>query len=40
MKGLCHTCYMSNVEINICKGMIKCNTCFNKEKCIEEDEIK
>ncbi len=37
MKGLCHICFVSNVEINLCKGTPKCNVCFNNEKCEDED---
>lgn len=38
MKGLCHVCLTSNVELNICKGIAKCNVCFNNESCMDEDE--
>jgi hypothetical protein len=37
MKGLCHKCLTSNVELNLCNGVPKCNVCFNSERCEDEN---
>jgi hypothetical protein len=39
MKGLCHECMSSNVELNLYKGTPKCNVCFNNGRC-EDESIK
>ena len=32
MKGLCQSCYSSNVEISLCKGQAECDNCKNPKK--------
>ncbi len=32
MKGLCQSCYSSNVEISLCKGQAVCDNCKNPKK--------
>lgn len=36
MKGLCHVCFVSNVELTFCKGIMKCLNCYEAEKCKEK----
>jgi hypothetical protein len=36
MKGLCHICFASNVELTLCKGIMKCFACYEAEKCKED----
>ena len=36
MKGLCHICFTSNVELTLCKGTMKCLVCYEAEKCKED----
>ena len=35
MKGLCHMCFVSNVELVFCKGIMKCLNCYEADKCKE-----
>ena len=37
MKGLCQKCFSSNVEQILCRGIPKCFSCYNQEKCDEDD---